>query len=166
MEQIIPIERIEKRIFLIRGQKVMLDYDLADLYGLPTKALNQAVKRNRERFPDDFMFQLTQNEKDELVTICDRLKNIKHSSVLPHVFTEHGTLMLANVLKSQRAVQTSIQIMRAFVRLRQMISTNKDLSRRLDDLEKKYDHQFKVVFDAIRQLMTPPPLPPKRRIGF
>lgn len=150
---------------MIRGHKVMLDADLADLYKIPTKALNQAVKRNRDRFPWDFMFQLTKAEKAEVVTDCDHLQRLKFSPTLPYAFTEHGAVMLANVLNSQVAIQVSIQIVRAFIRLREAVASHKDLARRLDQLEKKYDVQFRVVFDAIRKLMTPPE-PKKRKIGF
>jgi hypothetical protein len=164
---LIPIERIEKTIHFIRGERVMLDGDLAQLYGVPTKALNQAVGRNKERFPDDFMFQLT---KEEAINIRLRsqsvtLKRGEHVKYLPHAFTEHGILMLSSVLKSHRAVQVNIEIMRAFVRLRQMLASNAELSRRLHELESKYDRQFKVVFDAIRQLMTPAPSN-RKTIGF
>ena len=161
----LPVERIEQLIQLIRGQKVMLDTDLAELYGVPTKALNQAVKRNKDRFPADFMFQLTRREKAEVVTNCDHLQRLKFSPTLPHAFTEHGAIMLANVLNSRIAVQVSIQIVRAFIKLREAVASHKDLALRLDQLEQKYDAQFKVVFDAIRQLMTPPE-PEKRKIGF
>ena len=161
----LPAERIERLILLIREQKVMLDADLAELYGVPTKALNQAVKRNQERFPPDFMFQLTRQEKAEVVTNCDHLQRLKFSPTLPHVFTEHGAIMLANVLNSHVAVQVSIQIVRAFIKLREAVVSHKDLALRLDQLEQKYDAQFRVVFDAIRQLMTPPE-PKKRKIGF
>lgn len=112
------------------------------------------------------MFVLSERESDELAANCGRFKNLKHSTVLPYTFTEHGVLMAANVLKSTRAVLVSIQIVRAFVRLREMLASHKDLSKRLEELEKRYDHQFKLVFDAIRKLMEPPPLPPKRRMGF
>lgn len=172
----IPAERIERSILLIRGQKVMLDRDLAYLYGVTTKGLNQAVKRHKDRFPEDFMFQLTMEEakiwwtevkgvglRSQIVT----LKRGEHIKYRPYAFTEHGILMLSSVLNSERAIKVNIEIMRAFVRLRQILSSNKELSRRLDELEKKYDAQFRVVFDAIRQLMRPAePEPPKRRIGF
>ena len=164
-ESLVPMERIERAIFVIRGQKVMLDADLAELYGVLTKVLNQAVKRNKERFPVDFMFQLTKEEKDEVVTNCDHLKRLKFSPTLPHAFTEHGAIMLATILNSPVAVQSSIQVVRAFVRLRQMLASNAELARKLDTLERKYDAQFKVVFDAIRQLMTPPE-PKRQQIGF
>ena len=161
----IPIEQIEQAILLIRGQKVMLDADLAVLYNVSTKALNQAVKRNERRFPRDFMFSFTKEEKDELVTNCDRFERLKHSSSLPRAFTEQGVAMLSSVLNSERAIDVNIEIMRAFVRLRQMLSAHKDLERKLIALEKKYDEQFKVVFDAIRALMAPTQKP-KRKIGF
>jgi hypothetical protein len=162
---LVPMERIERAILLIRGEKVMLDIDLAAIYGVTTKALNQSVKRNASRFPTDFMFQLTEIEKSEVVTNCDHLARLKFSPYLPYAFTEHGALMLANVLNSQRAAQTSVQVVRVFVRLRQMLSSNAELARKLESLEKKYDAQFKVVFDAIRQLMSPS-AKPKREIGF
>jgi len=161
----IPVEQIEQAILLIRGQKVMLDADLAVLYSVSTKALNQAVKRNERRFPLDFMFRLTKEEKDELVTNCDRFERLKHSSSLPRAFTEQGVAMLSSVLNSERAIDVNIEIMRAFVRLRQMLSAHKDLERKIIALEKKYDEQFKVVFDAIRALMAPTQKP-KRKIGF
>lgn len=166
MNGLIPLEQIENFILLLRGRKVMLDVDLARLYGVPTKRLNEQVKRNIERFPEDFMFKLTEAENNELVANCDRFKNLKHSSVLPRAFTEHGAMMLANVLKSLRAVQASIQVVRAFIRLREMLLSHKELAQKLNQLEKKYDSQFRIVFDAIRQLMEPPPEKPKRPMGF
>jgi hypothetical protein len=163
---LIPIERIEQAILLIRGEKVLLDFDLAAIYGVTTKRLNEQVKRNSRRFPSDFMFQLTEVEKVEVVANCDHLARLKFSPYLPYAFTEHGALMLANVLNSERAVQTSVQVVRAFVRLRQMMTSNAELARKLGEMEKKYDAQFKVVFDAIRQLMAPPEPPKRREIGF
>jgi hypothetical protein len=160
---IIPRERIERAILLIRGEKIMLD--LAAIYGVMTKILNQAVKRKASRFLSDFMFQLTASEKNEVVTNCDHLARLKFSPYLPYAFTEHGALMLANVLNSERAARTSVQVVRAFVKLRQMLSSNAERARKLAALEQKYDTQFKVVFDAIRQLMSPP-AKPKREIGF
>ena len=162
---LIPLERIQQQIFLLRGQKVMLGQHLAELYGVPVKVLNQAVRRNRERFPDDFMFQIDSVELDNLKS------QIVTSSwggnrVAPYAFTEQGVAMLSTVLRSTRAVQVNIAIMRAFVRLREMLLTNAELARKLADLERKYDSQFKAVFDAIRQLMAPPPGPPKPEIGF
>jgi hypothetical protein len=164
----IPGERIERVILFIRGQKVIIDADLAVLYDVQTKALNQAVKRNSKRFPTDFMFQLTPEEMNELVTICDRFQRLKHSSALPRAFTEQGVAMLSTVLNSDRAIEVNIEIMRAFVRLRQMLLTHAELARKLEAMERKYVSQFKVVFEAIRELMRPPklPVPPKRKIGF
>jgi hypothetical protein len=165
MTDLIPIGRIARSILVIRGHRVMLDADLAELYGVRTKALNQAVKRNRERFPEDFMFRLTREEKDEVVTECDHLRRLRFSPVLPHAFTEHGAIMLASILNSPAAVYTSIQVVRAFIRLREAMASHKDLARKLEALEKKYDAQFKVVFDAIRRLMEPPPRP-TAKVGF
>lgn len=163
---LLAVEAIASRIIVMRGERVLLDADLAVLYDVTTKALNQAIKRNSGRFPEDFVFRLTPEEKTEVVTNCDHLVRLKFSPTLPHAFTEHGALMAANVLNSVRAIQTSVHVVRAFVRLRQMIATNKDLARRLDELEARYDRQFKVVFDAIRELMAPPEPRPRRRIGF
>jgi len=165
MSQLIPVELIEKRILLIRNQKVMLDADLAEIYGVSTKRLNEQVKRNRERFPDDFMFQLTASEKTEVVANCDHLSRLKFSKALPYAFSEHGALMAASVLNTQRAVEVSVFVVRAFVQLREMIASHKDLARKFAAMEKKYDKQFRVVFDAIRQLMAEPPTK-KRPIGF
>ena len=159
------MERIERIILMIRGEKVMLDSDLAAIYAVSTKALNQAVKRNVSRFPADFMFQLTEAEKTEVVTNCDHLSRIRFSPHLPYAFTEHGALMLANVLNSERAAQTGVLVVRAFVRLRQLLSSNAELAQKLEAMEKKYDAQFKVVFDAIRQLMSPPDTK-RKEIGF
>ena len=165
MEQVIPKEVIEKQIFMIRGHKVMLSTDLADLYQVEPRVLVQAVKRNLERFPEDFMFQLSGEEfsilKSQFVT--SSWGGLRRAN--PYAFTEQGVSMLSSVLRSRSAIQVNIEIMRTFVRFRQMLSSNKELAKRMDELEKKYDHQFKVVFDAIRQLMTPP-VTPKRRIGF
>jgi len=165
MSQLIPVELIEKRILLIRGQKVMLDADLAEMYGVETRALNQAVKRNLDRFPPDFMFQLSREEKREVITNCDHLSKLKFSKTLPYAFSEHGALMVASVLNTQRAVAVSVFVVRAFVQLREMIASHKDLARKFAAMEKKYDKQFRVVFDAIRQLMAEPPTK-KRPIGF
>jgi hypothetical protein len=164
---LVPLERIERNILLIRGEKVMLDADLAEIYGVTTKVLNQAVKRNAVRFPVDFMFRLTATEAEELNRSQIVTGSQKHRDPRfpPFAFTEHGALMLANVLNSERAALTSVQVVRAFVRLRQMLASNAELSRKLAALEKKYDAQFKVVFDAIRQLMTPPETK-RREIGF
>lgn len=162
---LIPVERIEHSILLIRGHKVMLDADLARLYGVTTKRLNEQVRRNRDRFPDDFMFRLTDAEKKEVVANCDHLKTLKFSPNLPYAFTEHGAVMLASVLSSPVAVDVSIQIVKTFIRLRELLASNKELAKKIEELEKKYDVQFKIVFDAIRQLMTPPE-PKKKKIGF
>ncbi|MFZ3072634.1 MAG: ORF6N domain-containing protein [Thermodesulfobacteriota bacterium] len=164
-KSIIPVERIESSILLIRGHKVILDADMAVLYGVTTKRLNEQVKRNRDRFPEEFMFQLTDREKEEVVANCDHLKRLKFSPNLPYAFTEHGAIMLATVLNSPVAVQTSIQIVKAFVRLRRMLASNAELMKKMTGLEKKYDEQFKVVFEAIYELMKPPE-PSRRRIGF
>jgi hypothetical protein len=150
---------------MLRGKKVIIDRDLAFLYSVSTKRLNEQVKRNIKRFPPDFMFQLTGLEKIELVAICDRFNALKHSTVMPYAFTEQGVAMLSSVLNSERAILVNIQIMRAFTQLRRMLLTNHDLRRKIAEIEKKYDCQFKIVFDAIRQLLTPPEKP-KRRIGF
>jgi hypothetical protein len=148
----------------------MLDADLAELYGVPTKALVQAVKRNSARFPLDFMFSLTDQEtanlRSQIVTSSLASRNWGGRRNAPYAFTEQGVAMLSSVLKSDQAVQVNVEIMRAFVRLRGLIGHNRELARRLDDLESRYDRQFKVVFDAIRELMTPPAPAPKRRIGF
>jgi len=161
---------LSHRIRTVRGQKVMLDADLAELYGVQVKALVQAVKRNLERFPEDFMFQLMEQEvkslRSQIVTLdAQPAGRGRHAKYLPYAFTEQGVAMLSSVLRSSRAVQVNVEIMRAFVRLRELVGQNRDLTRRLNDLESKYDRQFKVVFDAIRELMTPP-AKPRRRIGF
>ncbi len=161
---LIPQETIEGKILLIRGKKVILDKDLAELYSVTTSNLNKAVSRNIDRFPDDFMFRLSEEE----------FKNLKFhfgtsswggTRKLPRAFTEQGVAMLSSILRSKRAIQVNVEIMRTFVRLRQMLASNAELARKLATLEKKYDAQFKVVFDAIRSLMTPPEKP-KKRIGY
>jgi phage regulator Rha-like protein len=162
---LIPMERIERAIIVVRGEKVMLDSNLAEIYGVETKRLNEQVRRNLNRFPQDFMFQLTAEETANLRSQIATSSLYGGRRYLPHVFTEHGALMLANVLNSERAAQTSVMVVRAFVKLRQMLASNAELSRKLADMEKKYDTQFRVVFDAIRQLMSPP-VKPKREIGF
>jgi phage regulator Rha-like protein len=164
-KSLIPADRIEKAILLIRKQKVMLDADLADLYGVQTKFLVRAVKRNIDRFPADFMFQLSKEEFDDLRFHFGTSSDWGGRRYPPYAFTEQGVAMLSSVLRSQRAVQVNIEIMRAFIRLRQMLASNAELARKLDELEKKYDAQFKEVFEAIRQLMTPPE-PKRRSIGF
>lgn len=162
----IPAEMIERSIMLIRGHKVMLDSDLADLYDVETKRLVEAVNRNIDRFPPDFMFQLDEQEFSNLRTQFATSRSWGGRRYNPYAFSEQGVAMLSSVLKSPRAIAVNIEIMRAFVRLRQILSTHSDLARKLDDLEKKYDSKFKIVFDAIRQLMTPPETKPKKRIGF
>ena len=167
-KMLVPIEKIEQTILLIRGKKVILDYDLAKLFGVPTKALKQAVKRNENRFPTDFMFQLTKDEKIEVVTNCDHLTNLKFSPSLPMAFTEHGTIMVANLLNSAAAVNTSVFIVRAFVRMRESLSLNKEIAQKVAELERKvnvHDKSIKSIVGAIRQLMEPPK-PKKNQIGF
>lgn len=184
-------ERLENLVYVVRGERVMLDSDLAALYGVTTGVLNQAVKRNSERFPEDFCFQLSVEEWTELAetaglavagtpeaspALRSQIVTLKpggrgqHRKYRPYAFTEQGVAMLSSVLRSERAVQVNIEIMRAFVRLRQLLSSNASLARKLDGLEEKYDAQFKIVFDAIRALMTadeePTPQEPKREIGF
>ena len=177
-----PLVSIDSSILQIRGHKVMIDTDLAALYGVPTKALNQAIKRNAQRFPQDFMFQLSLAEKQEVVTNCDHLAKLKFSKMLPFAFTEHGAIQAANVMNSTQAVEMSVYVVRAFVRLREAIISNKELAHRLDELENKadlmelkhdsFEHntrvQLKQIFEAMRGLMaTPEPEQPKKRaIGF
>ncbi|MCP9494537.1 MAG: ORF6N domain-containing protein [Pyrinomonadaceae bacterium MAG19_C2-C3] len=161
---LVPIEIIEQRIYLVRNQKVMLDQDLAQLYEVENRTLIQAVKRNLDRFPEDFMFQFDAEEaeamRSQFVTASKR--NVRYR---PYAFTEQGVAMLSSVLRSKRAVQVNIVIMRAFVNLRQVLMSNEELNRKLTTLEKKYDAQFKVVFDALRNLIETP-VPPSRQIGF
>jgi hypothetical protein len=156
---------IEKRIVFLRGERVMLSTDLAALYGVEPRALVQAVKRNLDRFPEDFMFQLTREELGNLKSqfVISSWGGLRRAS--PYAFTEHGVAMLSSVLRGPRAVRVNVEIMRAFVRVRRLLVSDADLARKLADLERKYDAQFKVVFDAIRQLMAPPPKP-RRSIGF
>jgi hypothetical protein len=171
---LISADRIEGRIVVVRGHKVMLDHDLASLYGVETKTLNRAVKRNLERFPEDFIFQLTPQEVTNL-RFHSGTSSLRWQfgtsrgwggrRYLPYAFTEQGVAMLSSVLRSVRAIQVNIEIMRAFVRLRRMVISHEEMARRVDALEKKYDAQFKVVFDAIRQLMAPPE-PRRRPVGF
>jgi len=158
------MERIRQAILFVRGLKVMLDRDLAMLYGVETRALNQSVKRNRDRFPGDFMFELTREEIRNISQSVTCSSTMKHAKSV-YAFTEQGVAMLSSVLNSPRAIQANIAIMRAFVQLRTILSSHADLARKLEKLEKKYDAQFRVVFDAIRQLMTPPDSP-RKRIGF
>jgi len=161
---IVPVGKIEQRILLIRGEKVIVDADLAEFYGVPTKRLNEQVKRNKDRFPDDFMFQLSAEEKSEVVANCDHLSKLKYSKSLPYAFTEHGAIMAANVLNSQRAIEVSVYIVRAFVKLRQMIAENKELSNRIVQIERHladHDEQIIELVKAIKQLLKPDP-PPKK----
>ena len=163
----VSLQQIERQILFVRGHKVMLDSDLASLYEVDTRVLNQAVKRNIDRFPEDFMFSLTRDEIERIsqsVTSSSRYKALKFSKSVT-AFTEQGVAMLSSVLRSERAVQVNIAIMRVFVKLRQMMGNHRDLARKLEALEGKYDVQFRVVFDAIRKLMETPE-PVKRRIGF
>jgi len=167
MPRSISLEKVENRIFQIRGKKVMIDSDLAELYGVATKALNQATKRNKERFPIDFMFRLTKPEKKKVVTNCDHLKLLKFSPQLPCAFTEQGVAMLSSILNSKRAIVVNIQIMRAFVNLRREALGYSGLKRRIEAIERKYDGQFKIVFEAIKRLLEPlPKVGKKRKIGF
>ncbi len=160
---------ISSRILLIRGERVMLDADLAALYGVETKRLNEQVRRNKERFPADFMFQLNSEERKEVVAICDHLSRIKFSSTLPYAFTEHGAIMAASVLNTPRAVETSVYVVRAFVKLRELLTTNKGLSVKLAELERKlegHDTSIRQLVGAIRGLMQSPEPKKKRPIGF
>ncbi|MEW6068275.1 MAG: ORF6N domain-containing protein [Nitrospirota bacterium] len=162
---IVPQGIIEDKILFIRGKKVMLDSVLSELYGVPTKVLLQAVKRNIKRFPSDFMFQLKKEEFNNLRSQFVTSSSWGGRRYLPYAFTENGIAMLSSVLNSERAIQVNIQIMRTFTKLREMLMTHKDLKRKIEEMEKKYDYQFKIVFDAIKQLLEPPKKP-KKRIGF
>jgi hypothetical protein len=165
---LVRVEVIERRILLIRGQKVMLDADLAELYGVTTKRLNEQVKRNRGRFPKDFMFQLTAKEKSEVVANCDHLGRLKFSPVLPNAFTEHGAIMAASVLNTRRAIEVSVFVVRASIKLREMLTSHKELAYKLSELERKlgtHDQAIRSLMNAIRQLMMPPE-PKRRPIGF
>lgn len=166
MTKIVPIESIVSKIIFLRGEKVLLDRDLAKLYGVETRVLKQAVKRNIKRFPSDFMFELSKEEfedwRSQFVTSNRDKMGLRYK---PMAFTEQGVAMLSSVLKSERAIEVNIAVMRAFVKLRQMLASNEDLARKLEEFEKKYDEQFKVVFDAIRALMVENEKP-KRKIGF
>lgn len=162
---LIPVERLESSILSVRGQKVLLDAELARLYQVETKVLMQSVRRNIDRFPEDFMFQLTSEEAEASRSQNVTLKRGQNIKYLPHAFTEQGVAMLSGVLRSKRAIQVNIEIMRAFVYLRKMAASHGELAKKLADLEKKYDAQFKVVFDAIRQLMQPP-VRERKQVGF
>ena len=166
---IVPIAEIERGILLIRGRRVILDADLAALYGASTKRLNEQVKRNPERFPPDFVFRLSRTEKSEVVANCDHLRRLKFSPSLPYAFTEHGAIMAANLLHSPQAMKVSVFAVRAFVKLREMLSTHRELAVKLDELERKlqnHDHQIVALIDAIRQLMLEPPARRKPPIGY
>ena len=164
---LIPTEKIDRAILIVREHNVMLDSDLAEMYGVKTSRLNEQVKRNKDRFPNDFMFQLTNQEKQEVIANCDHLEKLKFSRTNPYAFTEHGAIMLANVLNTPTAIETSVLIVRAFVKLRELLSTHKELERKIMELESKYDKQFKLIFEAIRELMQHEQLDKNRiRIGF
>lgn len=166
---VVKVGQIQQRILLIRGEKVIIDADLAEAYGVPTRRLNEQVKRNSRRFPHDFMFQLTGGEKAEVIANCDHLEKLKFSKSLPFAFTEHGAIMAASVLNSPQAVEVSVFVVRAFVQLREMISGHKELSQKISQLERKiseHDEQILAIVKAIKQLMGPKPPPKKRRIGF
>jgi len=168
-DEVVLVEQIEPRILFIRGERVILDADLARLYGTSTKAFNQAVRRNLARFPEDFRFQLTAEERHEVVTNCDHLARLKFARTPPYAFTEHGAIMAASVLNSPRAIDASIYVVRAFVRLRQVLATHSELSRRLEELERRvgaHDESIRTLVTAIRQLMQPGPAPKRRPIGF
>jgi hypothetical protein len=161
-------EVVISKILLIRNKKVLIDRDLAELYGISTKRLNEQVKRNNKRFPEDFMFQLTGKEKEEVVAICDHLKTLKYSPNLPYVFTECGAIMLASVLNSNRAIEVNIRIVRIFTKMREMVLTHKDILLQLEQLERKvtaHDEDIHMIFSALKQLLNPP-LDPRPRIGF
>jgi hypothetical protein len=165
----IPTGSIEQRIFMIRSQKVILDADLAELYGVTTKRLNEQVKRNRDRFPEDFMFRLSFEEGKKILALRSQIATLnrgQHLKYAPYAFTEHGAVMVANVLNSPVAVHASVQVVRAFIRLREIMATHKDLVQKLEQIEKKYNRKFKVVFDAIRELMSPTIPSSRRQIGF
>lgn len=158
MSDLVSVEYVERRILELRGSKVIIDSDLAELYAVTTKRLNEQVRRNADRFPEDFVFQLTREEKDEVVAKCGHLERLKFSPYLPLAFTEHGAIMAANVLNSQRAIEVSVFVVRAFVRFRGLLATHKVLARKLDELERKvgeHDEAIRAVVTAIRQLMVP-----------
>ncbi|MCD4730972.1 MAG: ORF6N domain-containing protein [Bacteroidales bacterium] len=154
MKSLVPREYIEQRIFYIRGAKVMIDRDIAELYEVETKYLNRQVKRNSERFPSEFMFQLNQKEKNELVTNWHQFESLKHTNALPYAFTENGVAMLSGILRSERAIKMSIFIIKTFVRLRELIASNNELKQKIEELEAKYDEQFQIIFDVIKQLIN------------
>lgn len=168
-KSIIPVSKIEQRILLIRGEKVLIDSDLAEFYGIPTKRLNEQVKRNKDRFPKDFMFQLTLAEKQQVVANCDHLAKLKYSKSLPYAFTEHGSIMAASVLNSGKAIEVSIFIVRAFLKLRRIVSEYKELQLKIAQIERHlaaHDDQIVELVKLIKQLLNPKPPPKRRRIGF
>ena len=168
-KSVVPVGKIENRILLIRGEKVIIDADLAEFYGVPTKRLNEQVKRNKDRFPNDFMFQLSPDEKAEVVANCDHLENLKYSKALPYAFTEHGAIMAAGVLNTSKAIEISVFIVRAFVKVRQMVASHKDLQRKIAQIEMRltdHDEQIIELVNLIKQLLNPEPPPKKRRIGY
>ena len=165
MSHLVLQEKIEKKIYLIRGKKIMLDKSLAELYRVKPIALRQQVKRNKKRFPEDFMFQLTNEEVESMVSQNVIPSKQSLGGHLPYVFTEQGVAMLSSILNSERAINVNIQIVRTFTKLREMIEGNKELKLKIEDLEKKYDKQFQAVFDAIKHLIEPE-IKPKRKIGF
>jgi phage regulator Rha-like protein len=167
-KRLIPDEVVMNKIIIVPGQKIMIDRDLAELYGVSTKRLNEQVKRNKRRFPEDFMFQLTEEEKAEVVANCDHLKTLKFSPVLPFAFTEHGAVMLASVLNSERAIDMNIQIVRVFTKIREMLLAHKDILLQLEKIEKKltgHDEDITLIFQYLKQLLNQPQ-PPRRKIGF
>jgi len=168
-KSVVPVGKIENRILLIKGEKVIIDADLAEFYGVPTKRLNEQVKRNKDRFPHDFMFQLSPDEKAEVVANCDHLENLKYARALPHAFTEHGAIMAAGVLNTSRAIEVSVFIVRAFVKVRQMVAGHKDLQRKIAQIERRltdHDEQIIELVNLIKQLLNSEPPPKKRRIGY
>lgn len=165
-KSIVPVGKIENRILLVRGEKVIIDADLAEFYGVATKRLNEQVKRNANRFPGDFMFQLTKEEKSEVVANCDHLSKLKYSPSLPYAFTEHGAIMAASVLNSQRAVEISVFIVRAFVQIRHFVIDHAELKREVDELRRQTEERFQVVFTVLDQLVSDEGDGTDRRIGF
>jgi len=168
-QSLVQIGKIEQRILLMRGEKVILDSDLAEFYGVSTKRLNEQVKRNIERFPGDFMFQLTADEKSEVVANCDHLNKLKYSKTLPYAFTEHGAIMAAGVINTEKAIEVSIFFVRAFIKLREMINTHQMLKKKIIEIEARlsgHDEQLTQMVQLLKQMLDPKPPPTKRRIGF
>jgi len=168
-QSLVQIGKIEQRILLMRGEKVILDSDLAEFYGVSTKRLNEQVKRNIERFPGDFMFQLTADEKSEVVANCDHLNKLKYSKTLPYAFTEHGAIMAAGVINTEKAIEVSIFIVRAFIKLREMINTHQMLKKKIIEIEARlsgHDEQLTQMVQLLKQMLDPKPPATKRRIGF